>query len=118
MMNLFKTILLVPLMAVSVSTSADYRSKDAAIGGGLGGALGGYIGSETGGQSGAIIGSAAGAAIGSAITTNTDTRFLNQADRHNDDRNYHYSNDRYNDYRPRYKKHKKCPPGLAMQNRC
>ncbi len=117
-MNLLKMTFLLLITVFTASTSADNRSGDAAVGGGLGGALGGYIGSETGGQAGAIIGSAAGAAIGSAISTNTDTRFLNGATRYNDRRDYSYRDDRHDDYRPRYKHHKKCPPGLAMQNRC
>lgn len=117
-MELLKMTFVLSLTVVSASTSADNRSGEAAVGGGLGGALGGYIGSETGGQAGAIIGSAAGAAIGSAITTNTDTRLLNGATRYNDRRDYSYRDRRYDDYRPRYKHRKKCPPGLAMQNRC
>lgn len=107
-MKLLRVVLFASFSVAVVSAQAENRSRDAAIGGGLGGALGGYIGSEAGGRTGGIIGSAAGAALGSAITTNTDS--------YDGSRRRHEQ--RYNDYRPRYKHHKKCPPGLAMQGRC
>ncbi len=107
-MKSLKIVLLISCSFAIASVQAENRSRDAAIGGGLGGALGGYIGSETGGKTGGIIGSAAGAALGSAITSNTDSYSRSRRD----------YDERYSDYRPRYKRHKKCPPGLAMQGRC
>ena len=107
-MKYLKVGLFVSLSAISTILLADNMTRDAVIGGGLGGALGGYIGSETGGGTGAILGSAAGAALGSAVTTSNSP--------HSGYKKNH--GDHYIDYQPKYKKHKKCPPGLAMQGRC
>ena len=109
-MKYLKLILFLSLSLVPIISFSGQLAKDAAIGGGIGGAAGGIIGAEVGGRNGAIIGSAAGAAIGSTILTK---------DSHDEYTKHHATPERY--YQPRYKqykKHKKCPPGLAMQGRC
>lgn len=109
-MTYFKLFLFLSLSSVSINSFSEQLAKDAAIGGGIGGAAGGLIGAEVGGRNGAIIGSAAGAAIGSAILTK---------DYNDGYTRYHSEPEIY--YKPRYKKYKKnkkCPPGLAMQGRC
>jgi uncharacterized protein YcfJ len=109
-MKYLKYILLLSLSSAPTISFSGHLAKDAAIGGGIGGAAGGMIGAEAGGRSGAIIGSAAGAAIGSAILTK---------DSHDEYTKHPAAPEIY--YRSRYKKYKKnkkCPPGLAMQGRC
>ena len=109
-MSCLKLFLFLSLSSVSLNSFSGQLARDAAAGGGIGGAAGGLVGSELGGRNGAIIGSAAGAAIGSAITTQ---------DYNDGYRNYHSAPEIY--YEPeykKYKKNKKCPPGLAMQGRC
>ncbi len=109
-MAYLKLFLFLSLSSVSIISFSGQLARDAATGGGIGGAAGGILGTEVGGRNGAIIGSAAGAAIGTAILTQ---------DYNNEDSNHHPRPEKY--YQPKYKKYKKnkkCPPGLAMQGRC
>ena len=109
-MRYLKFILFLSLSSAPVISFSGHLAKDAAFGGGIGGAAGGMIGAEAGGRNGAIIGSAAGAAIGTAILTK---------DSHDKYTKHTATPEIY--YRSRYKKYKKnkkCPPGLAMQGRC
>lgn len=106
-MKYLKFILFLSLSLVPIISFSGHLAKDAALGGGIGGAAGDLIGSEAGGRNGAIIGSAAGATIGTTILTKES---------HDEYTKHPATPEIY--YRPRYKKTKKCPPGLAMQDKC
>ena len=105
-----RRFLLLAVIVLATSASADDSTLDAAIGGGIGGATGAAIGNEVGGRDGAIVGGAVGAAVGAAIATD-------------DEHHVHGNTKEYKNTKTYQKKHdhpgtRFCPPGQAKKGRC